>query len=252
MIRIAIPGLMVVLVVAGLVGAATWNRSSPPRQALVVTEYELSLPYHAGGDDEDDHGIQLRIEIEPRYDPLDARNWLPEDRLRALGFSLDVPVGAPDAADAYHNVPPRVGWVVLEYGGAAFQEIERRRALKREAEQRPVSRALTRLVPVDAGPEFDALRARYPSGHLILRAVFGLSYIGPSASGPFRGPLIYGLVRGLVPATVTVPRRFRPVIADLPPPSVLPDGSPRPPRYEAELATGPLGVPYLRGLRRVE
>jgi hypothetical protein len=250
MIRIALPGLMVILVVAGLVGTATWNRSSPPRQMLVLTEHELSLPSDSGG--EDDHGLQLRIEIERRYDPLDARNWLSEDRLRALGFSLDVPAGAPEAQDAYNNVPPRVGWLVLEYGGTAFQEIERRRAMKREAQQWREAYPTTRLVPVDAGPDFDTLRAKYASGHLILRAIFGLSYIGPSDSGPFRGPLLYGLVREIVPGNVTVPRRFRPVIAGLALPSALPDGSPRPPRYEAELATGPLGVAYLRGLRRLE
>jgi hypothetical protein len=250
MIRIAIPALTVLVVVAGLVGVASWNRSRQPQQTLIVTESELSLPSSAGGDD--DMGVQLRIEIEHRSDPLDARNWLTDDRLRALGFSLHVPGGSPEAADAYDNLPPRVGWVVLEYGGAAFQEIERRRMMKREAGQRRDGRAPTRLVPVDAGPDFESLRAKYPSGHLILRAIFALTYIGPSATAPVRGPLVHGRLRELVPATVSVPRHLRPVVDGLSPPSVPSDGSSVPPRYEAEIATGPLGVPYLRGLRRLE
>ena len=82
------------------------------------------------------------------------------------------------------------------YDGPAFQAIERRRALEREKNTWRGQSEPTRLVPVDAAPDFETLRARYPTNHLIVRAVIALSYLGPSE----RGPLIYGTVREIVPA----------------------------------------------------
>lgn len=248
MIRIAIPGVTVLVVVAAFVSLSSWNRSAEPRQTLVVTEREVSLAWNAGRVRGDDPAVQLRLEIEHRNEPLDSKNWLPEDRLRALGFTLNVPPAAPEAMATYQRIPPRLGWVVLEYDGPAFQEIERRRALRRETDGpwRFVNEP-SRLVPVDAGPDFEPLRAKYSSNHLVVRAVIGLRYVGPGSGGP----LIYGLVRQVVPATITVPRSMRPVLEGLDAPSpVKPDG-PHPPRYEADVASGPLGVLYLRRLRRI-
>jgi hypothetical protein len=108
----------------------------------------------------------------------------------------------------------------------------------------------TRLVPVDAAPDFETLRARYPGNHLIVRAVIGLSYLGPND----RGPLLYGTVRQIVPSTVAVPRALREALGGLPPrPSPGPEGphTLAPPRYVAEIASGPLGVLYLRAIKRV-
>src|SRR5687768_1479485 len=190
MTRIAAPALTVLIVVAAFVGLAGWNRSDQ-RLTITLTERELPLPRLSP---DDGLGVRLRIAFENRLDPLDARNWLSEPRLRAIGFPLNVPAGAPEAAAAYSGVPTRVAWVVFEYDGAAFQEIERRRALRAPLEQR-VERTGPRLVPVDAGLDFDTLRDKYGPGHLILRAVIGLVFLGSSSGGP----LVYGSIRELVP-----------------------------------------------------
>jgi hypothetical protein len=240
--------VLTLLVVSGFVAAASYNRGGDPRMTLIVTERELSLPYDPEPAPDDDPGLQLQLEIDRRDDPLDARNWLTEDRLRALGFGLHVPAGSPEAERRYRTVPPRVGWVVFEYGGPAWTEIARRRALTTDARARTPIEA-TRLVPVDAGPDFDALQARYPSGHLILRAVITLMFRNAQSGGP----VIYGYVRELVPSTVTVPRHLRPIIEGLKRPRLDSVGgqSPVAPRYEAEVAVGRLGIPYLRAIRRL-
>jgi hypothetical protein len=230
------------LVVATFVGVAGWNRSGEPRLAMMLTERELQLP-HAPRAPGDDPGLRLRIVYEGRYDPLDARNWLPEPKLREIGFPLDVPVGAPQAADVYDRVPPRVAWVVFEFDGPQWREIERRRAL-RPPDRFPPPAQQSRLVPVDAGLDFDTLRIRYPSGHLILRGVIGMAYLAPKDGGP----LVYGTLRDVVPGGVAVPSQLRHVVDGLMAP---PPGAPTLPRYEVELAVGSLGFPYVRALRLV-
>lgn len=248
--RIAIPAATLLIVVAGIVGLAGWNRSAEPRQVIELTERELSLPFGYEDGLRDGAPLKLHLQIEYRSDALDARNWLSEERLQAVGFTIHVPASAPEAADTYGRVPPRVAWVALEYDGPAFQAIERRRALEREKNTWRGQSEPTRLVPVDAAPDFETLRARYPTNHLIVRAVIALSYLGPGE----RGPLIYGTVREIVPAAVAVPRAMRDTLSGLPTrPSIGPDGphTLAPPRYVAEIASGPLGVLYLRAIKRV-
>jgi hypothetical protein len=248
--RIIVPGAVVVIVVMSLVGLSGWNRTAEPRLTIQLTERELALPYDLERSSREGAPISVRLQFEGRHDALDARNWLSEDRLRALGFNLATPAGAPEAADRYRRVTPRIAWVAFEYDGPAYQAIARRRALEQE-KNHPVWRGRmepSRLVPVDAGPDFDALLGRYPTGHLIARAVIGLHYLGPSD----RGPLVYGIVRELVPARITVTRQWREILLNLPPqPASGPDGphTEAPPRYVAEIASGPLGVLYLRSVR---
>jgi hypothetical protein len=251
MIRVAIPAILTLLLVAGFVGAAGCNRSGEPRLVVTLTEREVSLPYRSSPAPEDDPGLRLEIEVDRRSDPLDARNWLTDDRLRALGFPLHVPAGAPEAAETYRRVAPRVVWVAFEHDGSAWREMERRRALRREAEPYRPRMEGSRLVPVDAAADFETLRVRYPSGHLIMRAVVGVAFQS-AADG---GPLIHGYLRELVPTAITVPRGLRPVLDGLSPPALTrSDGAPHDPigpRYEADVAIGQLGIPYLRALRRL-
>jgi hypothetical protein len=238
--RVALPALIVLLTVAGFVGAAGWNRSGESPLVIVMTERELPIA-HANAAPGDDPGARLRIAYEYRHDPLDARNWLPEARLREIGFPFNVPVGSPHAADAYDRVPPRVAWVVFEYDGPQWRDIARRRALAK-ATAAPAPMMPSRLVPVDVGFDFAALRVRYPSGHLILRGVIGLSYVPASAGGP----LLHGVLRDVVPSVVAVPYEFRGIVEEL---TATADRGAAEPRYEVELAVGSLGLPYIRSLR---
>jgi hypothetical protein len=239
MTRIAIPALVVMIAVGSMIGAASYNRSSQ-RLVITLTERELNLANWSVAEG-DQPALQLWIAYQARYEPLDARNWLPESRLREIGFPMDVPPGSPQAAAAYDHVPPRLAWVVFEYDGAQWQAIERRRALRDPAAMPPEQNS-SRLVPVDAGADFDALRTRYPSGHLILRGVIGLSYI---ANDP-GGPLLHGTLREVVPGRVAVPQQFRSLLAEL---LHATRGDGTQPRYAAELAVGALGLPYLTGVR---
>jgi hypothetical protein len=202
----------------------------------------LVLPPNAAPGDEP--GVRLRIAFEHRVDPLDARNWLPDSRLQEIGFPLHVPAGAPNAADAYDNVPPRVAWVAFEYDGAAYREIERRRLLAAQESERRIPALRSRLVPVDAAADFDVLRARYPGGHLIMRSTIALRYEPPER----QGPLVHGTLREPVPATVSVPRSLRDVFEGLPNRTGTAELEPR---YEVELAVGRLGLPYVRSARRL-
>ena len=228
--------------VVAYVGAASWNRSAEPSLTITLTERELPLRQIEGASAGDDPGLQLGIVYEGRYDPLDARNWLPESRLREIGFALDIPAGEPRAADAYDKVPPRIAWVALEYDGPAWREMERRRALSAEQYPRHGRYSHSRLVPVDAAADFETLQRRYGNSHLVVRALIGVVYL-PPANG---GPVIYGALRDIVPNTIAVPARFRSVFDGLPPHAATAEFTPR---YEAEIAVGRLGLLYLRAVR---
>lgn len=241
MIRVAIPALIAMLAVAGFVGAGSWNASGEPELVITLTERELEMPYRSRPEDEDP-GVLLRISYDARSDPLESRNWLSEQRLREIGFALDLPAGSPDAVAAYDHVPARLAWVAFEYDGPQAREIERRRALS--ASPLPTrERMWSRLVPVDAAASFDVLRERYPSGHLIMRAVIGLWYRTADSGGP----IVHGHLRDVVPPQVAVPHRYRNLFEGMT--SAIQDRA-TDPRYEIDLAIGRLGSPYVRGVRR--
>jgi hypothetical protein len=237
--RVMVPAVLVLVTVAAFIGAAGWNQSGAPDLVVVLTERELPLAY-VNAAPGDEPGARLRIAYQSRHDPLDARNWLPESRLRQIGFPFNVPVASPPAADAYDRVPPRVAWVVFEYDGPQWRDIERRRAIT-DPGVMPVTAMPSRLVPVDAGPDFDLLRTRYPDGHLIVRGVIGLAYVSAERGGP----MLHGVLRDVVPPAVAVPFAFRETVAGL---AETASGAVEP-RYEVELAVGSLGLPYVRALR---
>ena len=247
MIRIAIPALTTLLSVASLVGLAGWNRSHEPLPALTVTERELPLNSEVVTL-EDAANLQLPIVFQWRANPLDTRNWLPEAKLRALGFPLDVPAGDPRALQVYSDLPPRIAWIVLEYDGPTWQEIERRRAVqKQDLRERWAD---SRLVPVDAG--LDVLRGQYTSGQLIVRGIDAINFLTPSSGGP----MIYGALRELVPSQLTVPRQYVSTLVGLGPHSLPPSppDAPRPefiPRYRVEVGVGRVGIPFIKEIRRV-
>jgi hypothetical protein len=237
--RIAIPALCALLAVVAFIVLSGYNRSGNPLSRISVTERELRFRGLASEDR--DRGLELRFDYARRADPLEARNWLTEDKMRAVGFTLNVMPGAPEAADTYGRSLPRVAWVAFEYDGGGWREIERQRQLRSASERHPGMPLLepSRLVPVDAGPDPETLAARYPQGHLILRASLKLGYLPPDN----KGPLVHGWIRDLIPSTVHVPREFRDLLASLPPLH-------NEPRYDVDLEVGRLGVPYVTGVRR--
>jgi len=236
--RILLPGATALLVVVAFIALSGWNRSQEPMARITLTERELRLSHVPQADV--DRGIELRFDYARRADPLDARNWLTEERLRSIGLSLEVLPSAPEASDTYGRSLPRVAWVAFEYDGDAWREIDRRRQLLESPPHRPGGPVLepSRLVPVDAAPEAETLVARYPRGHLILRASIKLGYVPPEQ----KGPLVYGWIRQVIPSSVHVPREFRDVLTSLPPQGETP-------RFEVDLTIGRMGIPYVTDLR---
>jgi hypothetical protein len=239
--RIAIPAVTVMIVVVSFVAAGAWNRSGEARLVITLSERELPLQW-PGTRDGEPQPLRLRVNYQPRFDPLDSRNWLPESRLQELGFNLNIPSGDPRAVDAYDSVPPRLAWVAFEHDGPAWRDIERRQELLAAQNGAPRADATPRLVPVDAAPDFETLRVRYPSGHLILRGVIGVVYVPPGSGGP----LVHGTLRRIVPESIAVPADFHDVFGN---PA---DAGQVRPRYEVEVAVGRLGLPYIRAARRLQ
>lgn len=248
--RLLLPLVALVVTVAGVLAFAAWNRSDP-RQRLTLTERELTLPWQGQNSEAEEGELRLPIEWERRDGPLEERNWLTEDKLREIGFNLWTPVGAPGAERAYARALPRTGWVVLEYDGPAWREIDRRRQLRIDMPAPRSAREPSRLVAIDAGSNREALARRHGDAQsLILPAVFQLGWLSPEAGGP----LVYGYVQRLVVRELTVPRRLSSALADLrtPPPgrSAPPPSPPRPPRFEVDVAVGRSGFPWITDIRR--
>ncbi|MDH4066813.1 MAG: DUF4824 family protein, partial [Acidobacteriota bacterium] len=160
MSRLFVAALVLLASIGGLLGAASWNRGGTP-QVIVLTERELGLlPSFVPGRNGDAGPIRLAFRWHPRDDPQESRLWLNDLTLRNLGFNTGLPAGAPDAKWFYGRSLPRVAWVAFEYDGPAWRTIERRGQTMGGGVRGP-ERAPSRLVPVDAAPDLDALRRRY-------------------------------------------------------------------------------------------
>jgi hypothetical protein len=248
--RLLAPLVCLVSMVAGLVAYAAWNRRVPV-QRLTLTERELSLPWQWQlGLRDDESELRLPIRWERRDRPLDEKNWLTEDKLRAIGFDFQTPVGDPRAERAYTRQLPRIAWVALEYDGPAWRELEQRRRLQANLPDSRFPLELSRLATIDAGPDRDGLARRHGDERtLILPAIFQLAWLAPDHGGP----LVYGYVERLVVNELTVPTRFRAALDDLREPRPERTGEqtgPSPPRFEVDLAVGRLGFPWVTGVRR--
>jgi hypothetical protein len=248
MTRIALPGITALLVVVALVGAASCNQAREPLSALTLTERELELNDSAGALREDaPRELKLNLRYQHRDSPLEERNWLTEDRLRGLGFSLDVPVGAPEAQERYGRQPPRVAWIAFEYDGPAWMEISRR--LQRQQSPDSIRREAdgSRLVAVDADLDVERLRQRHATGHLFVRAIIELVF-----GYHQQAPLVYGRISSLTPSAVGVPHHFRPTLAGITRYLGNPADRAPQPQYEVDLAIGSLGLPYVTDVRRTD
>ncbi|MEW6323244.1 MAG: DUF4824 family protein [Acidobacteriota bacterium] len=243
-----VPVALVTGLIAAMVGCGAWNRGLA-EQTITLTERELPLarPDRAEVPEEDRGVPRLRLEWQPRRDALDARNWLGDQTLEALGFELSVRPGDPAAERVYgRRALPRVGWVVFELNGPAYREIERRRAVtagvdtpaggavaagRRRIPGRP-DIPQSRLVPIDAGRDRQALLDRHgDGGHLVLPAIFAIEWTPASAGGP----LVSGSLRAVVTSRLTVPAEWR--------------GAVDAPQYEVDVAVGRAGLPWITAIR---
>jgi hypothetical protein len=179
--------LIAVTNIVVLAGAA-YNRSAEPTALLQISARELRAPGSWGFESENS-GLALglawrmasRQDDDYGFTGYGARaTWLDQRKLAELGFDVSVPLDQPRAERHYEKQLPREVLVVMELNGPAY-----RGALRRAAElaARPgATRAdatrldserekFSRLFLVDAGLDYDSLRARYPdkSAYAIVR-----------------------------------------------------------------------------------
>lgn len=225
--RLIVAALVLLLSVGGLLGAAGWHRRGAP-QRIVLTERELARTaagrWSAGG-------LRLALRWEARDDAQDAKVWLPDGRLNALGFRTDLMASGPEAAQFYGRGLPRNAWVAFELGGPAWQAIEQRRAVARgtSPEASPLP---SRLVPIDAGPDPAVLRRRYAGRDVVvLAAIIEMRH----ASDPMRGASVWGRVARLLHPDVSVPAHLRDRLG--------------PRAYEVVLGVGRLGAVWVEDIR---
>jgi hypothetical protein len=255
MSRLIVAGLTLLCSVLGLLGAAAWNRAEQ-RQVMTLTERELSLPFTwENGAEDDDAELRLRLGWVERDDPLDARNWLTDDRLMQLGFSLGVIASAPEAARFYTRAVSRLGWVAFEYEGPAWRAKEAQRETTREVERsRWTGVERSRLVPIDAALDRETLASRFRDQRvLILPAVFDIRWVNRPG-----GAVVWGRLESVVPQEVSVPTSLRDRLRGFGQPRIepQPDRSATvappviPPRYDVDVAVGRLGTPWVLDVRR--
>lgn len=245
MSRLVVAALVLLLSTIGLLGTAAWNRGESQR--LVLTERELPLPpwWGVGGEGQDSRVLRLPLVWQPRADTQEARLWLPDLKLRDLGFTTGVPAGAPEAESFYGRSLPRTAWVAFEYDGAEWRRLAQQLTLSPRAEGLA---AESRLVPVDAGLDAARLRERHAGAAVIvLPAVIAMRY----ESHPTRGPSVWAVVERLAMADVSVPLHLRERLEDLrvDTATTRPAASASRPRYDVVLRVGRLGAMWVEEVR---
>jgi len=249
MSRLAVAALMLLLTVGGLFAAAAWNRGGDV-QSIVLTERELALPWSWPSPR---GAVRLRFGWQSRADPQDAKLWLTDQKLRELGFAMEVLPGSPDAERVYGRSLPRVAWVAFEQDGPAWRALEQRLEMNEAANRfqtRPDDRS--RLVPIDAALDLEPLRRRYQGQTVIvLPAIIQIRF----RTTPKEGPSVWGDVTELVTPEVTVPAALRSrlpaearrTVTSLDPSGVTPTDL-EPPRYRVELRVGRLGAVWVEDI----
>jgi hypothetical protein len=186
---------LIVLTNAVALGGVWWNRAAPPESTLTLSERELGLPWRSLRSQEnsglalnlrwrvanpDNSGEQVSIFTFNSGTPA----WLDGARLQALGFKVG-DLNTDAGARRFTGQQPRPAILVLELDGPARQqaldqarenatrhaaaaavnpgskEFANRAKSARDALTREEN-ANSRLFAIDAGPDVEALRARYP------------------------------------------------------------------------------------------
>jgi hypothetical protein len=237
------------------------NRAGEPDATIELTERELRLT----PGDTDNTGVSLTLSWSSPFDfgvPQATRYpWFDQPKLESLGYDCRAPLA--DATTERHyrtqTILSRPAFIVLEYGGEAWQKMlereiaqaeQRRDASGNQRVETPESikkrtddalARRSRLVAVDAGPSADELRQRYPdrTRYIVTRGLVGLVYVPKSES---TGPRLAGTVVSIFPDIVYVPRDLRTpgdVLSTKPEQDDWPNTMlKRDPRYRVTLAYG--------------
>jgi hypothetical protein len=284
---------LILLTNAALLAAAGWNRRGEPIYELSLTERELALP---GARLDEGTGLELSLVMTHQAPGVVRRaarwkrhelpsveyDWLNRAKLLELGFRIDLDPDHPDAAHHYFHAMPRRVYVVLEHDGDAWnrwiagreEEIRQLRdevaagtadtgSLADAEALLAIDRTMrSRLFPVDAGLDADALRRRYDgrSRHAVVAGLIRPQIVRHEDEAPY----LSGDIVRLVVNRVQVSHKLRQTVEDLLPEESWPEvdararkeaeggwPSPSPPRYRAIMAIGRRHEPWLVGVVRV-
>ncbi|CAI2718353.1 DUF4824 family protein [Nitrospina watsonii] len=221
-----------------VIGGVVYNRSGEPDTRITLTERELPTARQ----DRENTGLFLRLEWQMpgfqkpgHYNP--ESSWFTENKVRDLGFRVDVPATATRAYDYYSHQLPRTAFIVLEMEGPAWQDWRRGAAeyyatLKADLAQetdpgkkKTLTRQIddlkrkmvtqTRLFAVNVGPDAEALRSRYPdrTRYIIARGIVRtrLTYLYQrnDAESKTRTPVISGFINQILVDQLHIPHLFR-------------------------------------------
>lgn len=259
--------VLLLLVNVVVLGGAAWNRSGPPEATLTLTERELPMSRSFVSDE--NSGVGLNLQLCGAGDT----SWFDEAKLKALGFDPEAYI-AQDEASRKRPLPRRA-YAVLEFSGPAWEEALRRERQKvtepraqidageavqgLEAPDQRLRRMQTRdsrLVPVDAGNDPQALRKRYPDSARYV--------ITPAQVRMYRCFLsgcetpVYGRVTRILTRSIHVPVEYHGILAEA-------LGRERPswgssyydkdvpgPRYRVTLHYGSRYEPWIAGIEAIE
>jgi hypothetical protein len=254
-------------------GGVAWNRSGEPESVLKLTQREVLAP-RGYGIDREEGGLQLSMRW--RALPTDpdlslysefhgVPEWLDEAKLASLGFDVSPPPATRKAAWRYDRQLPRETLVVLELDGPAYQKaLERARKRARDEAAKaaktgktgpgtPAAQAAdflkneetanSRLFAVDAGPDAQALRAKYPdrTRYAIVQGKVRPSY----QSGRGKEARWTGFIEVIDNARVNVPLQFRKAVESAPHSIARATASPPLPAFEVTVAFGKRFEPWI-------
>lgn len=243
--RVLWAGLGIVLATnaVALLGAA-WNRSGEPDSLLVMSERELASPWgHAGV--RENSGVAFRLDwrilrtgeqwfhLQGHPVPgVDARDWITEEKLLALGFDKPAP-SYLRYGDAFWREDERDVVLVLELDGAAYRasvqaaqdnlaRVRKEAAIQEDPKAAKsmvdeATRALTfeerhasRLFVIDAGLDLHALHAQYPDSK---RHAFVRGRIAAIAGdAPDGRPSLRGYISDVAVTQLHLPVQFHPAL----------------------------------------
>ncbi|WP_277373573.1 DUF4824 family protein [Pseudomonas sp. AA-38] len=213
-------GLGVVLLSNALALGGVWyNRSGEPEARLLLSERELQRVQSGWLPGEGEEVLRLQLSWQ-RPGHGGQLPWLDEAKLRELGFAHG------SDGDALMRQAQREVWLVLELDGPAYQrQIEQARqalqAAEMELRSRPESQVLqrerderrrrllheqqqaSRLVLVDAGPDAEVLRKRWPDRQ---RQVVLAGHMEPYRQAGEAG---YGAIIDLANDRLSLPYAYR-------------------------------------------
>ena len=264
---------LIALTNAIALGGVAYNRSGEPESVLKLTQRELWQP-HGYGLDREEGGLQLSVRwrvltADPAMafyaDQQGTPEWLDEAKLASLGFDVSQPPAARRASWRYDRQLPKEALVVLELDGPARQkalERARERAAKEAAKGAETGKtgpgtpaqeaavflkneetANSRLFAVDAGPDAQALRAKYSDR---TRYAIVQGKVRPyHQSGRGKEARWTGYIEVIENARVNVPLEFRKAVESAPrsiPMAGPTDGGPG---FEVRVAFGKRFEPWI-------